>query len=123
MTDTSYVTGSRQVILVDEHDNQIGTEDILAAHRHPLQLHRAISVWLYRLSPQPEFLFQQRSAHKIIGPSWWGNAVCGNLNPTEKYLECAYRRLADELGITATPNQNQPKFARCTLGPSDASRS
>lgn len=98
----NYTTGSRLVTLVDEHDNLLGEADIFEAHRYPTQLHRAISVWLFRQSPvtgEWETLFQQRSSTKPVGADWWGNAVCGNVKPDENYLECAQRRLIQELGI------------------------
>lgn len=91
-----------QVILVDENDQEIGTMDKLDAHRGDGQLHRAISVYLFRKAPDgtsPEVLVQRRSATKIVGAGQWGNTVCGNVRPGETYEDCALRRLREELGI------------------------
>jgi isopentenyl-diphosphate delta-isomerase len=94
-----------EVILVDSSDQVIGQLDKLAAHRHPAQLHRASSVWLWRRTDQGliEVLLQQRSAQKIVGAGWWANGICGNVWPGESYQGCAERRLKVELGLTQLP--------------------
>ena len=90
-----------EVTLVDENDNVIGVLDVLAAHRGAGKLHRAISVYLFRVHDGTlELLIQQRSAHKIVGAEQWANTVCGNVWPNESYEACAFRRLRDELNIT-----------------------
>jgi isopentenyl-diphosphate delta-isomerase len=92
---------NKQVTLVDENDQVLGQEDIYSAHSHPAKRHRAISVWLLRDSDgQREVFFQKRSSEKIVGADQWGNGVCGNVQPRETYSECAYRRLAEEIGVT-----------------------
>ncbi len=91
-----------QVILVDENDQPIGQMDKLDAHRGDGQLHRAISVYLFREAPDgtgPEVLLQQRASTKIVGAGQWGNTVCGNVRPGESYEDCAHRRLREELGL------------------------
>lgn len=85
------------VTLVNDRDEVIGSLDKYEAHRHPAQLHRAVSVWL--VNCKGEVLFQQRSAKKIVGALWWGNTICGNVRPDENYEQCAQRRLREELGI------------------------
>jgi isopentenyl-diphosphate delta-isomerase len=96
----TYITGSKQVQLVTTKGETNNSEDIFVAHTHPAQLHRACSVWLINNSGQ--VLLQQRSSLKILGALWWGNTVCGNVKPDETALECAYRRLKEELGIIST---------------------
>jgi isopentenyl-diphosphate delta-isomerase len=86
-----------QVVLVDETDHPIGTMDKVAAHRGQAKLHRAISVYVF--NDQGEVLIQQRSAEKIVGAGQWANTCCGNVRPGESYLECAQRRLKEELGF------------------------
>lgn len=97
----SYEVGSRLVTLVNSHDQVLGDLDILEAHRHPPQRHRAVSVWLFRegATGQIEVLLQKRSASKPIGAEWWGNAICANVKPDESYEACAHRRLREELGL------------------------
>lgn len=90
------------VTLVTPADVVIGQMDKLAAHRNPAQLHRAISVFLFRRNTQNnlvELLLQQRSDKKIVGALEWANTACGNVWPGENYLDCARRRLQVELGI------------------------
>ena len=94
-----------KVTLVDTNDQVIGEMDKYKAHEHPAKLHRAVSVWL--INDQGETLLQKRSKKKIVGATWWGNTICGNLRPTETYLECAVRRLKEEVGIIVDPKDNQ----------------
>ena len=116
----SVTVGSRQVTLVDENDQQLGVTDVWTAHRYPVKLHRAASVWWYRYQPSStvnssrsassavkikEVLLQQRSQHKLLGAGWWGNAVCGNVRPDESYLGCGQRRLREELGFFPSPGR------------------
>jgi isopentenyl-diphosphate Delta-isomerase len=95
MTDSIEVKDN--VVIVTPQDEEVATLDKFVAHRHPAQLHRAISVWM--ISNDGKILFQKRSAEKIVGAEWWGNTVCGNVWPGESYEECARRRLDVELGI------------------------
>ncbi len=77
-----------------------GAEDKLRAHRHPVALHRAISVWLFRKkNGELQTLLQQRSSDKIVGAGWWANGVCGNVRKDETTDECALRRLREEIGV------------------------
>lgn len=90
------------VTLVDEKDNVVGEMNKVEAHRGDGVLHRASSVFLFRKnhsSQKIELLLQKRSENKIVGAHQWGNTVCGNVWPTENYLDCAERRLQNELGI------------------------
>lgn len=99
------------VTLVDEKDNVVGEMDKIEAHRGEAKRHRAISVYLFRKTSNGiELLIQQRSQKKIVGANWWANTVCGNVRPIEDYEECAYRRLKEELGITAAEIKPLYKF-------------
>ena len=83
-----------QATLVDKNDQVIGQMDKVEAHLGQGQLHRAISVYLFRqVDDQVQLLIQQRSRQKIVGSLQWANTVCGNVWPIENYLECAKRRL------------------------------
>jgi isopentenyl-diphosphate Delta-isomerase len=88
------------VILVDENDHPIGVMDKLQAHRNGARLHRATSVFLFGFyNNEVCLLLQKRSLGKIVGADKWANTACGNVRPGESYLECAYRRLQEELGF------------------------
>ena len=102
-----------KVILVNSEDQRIGEIDKHQVHEHPAKLHRASSVWLINDSNQ--VLLQKRSSKKIVGAGWWGNAICGNVRPTESYEDCAWRRLREEIGVESSSvnkgkNTNLPVF-------------
>jgi isopentenyl-diphosphate delta-isomerase len=97
-----------QVTLVDANDNQIGSQDKIEAHRGDGQLHRAISVFLF--DNKGKLLIQQRSNKKIVGALMWANTACGNVRPGESYLDCAKRRLKEELGIEEVGLSEVGKF-------------
>jgi isopentenyl-diphosphate Delta-isomerase len=97
-----------QVILVDQDDHEIGVMDKVEAHRGAGNLHRAISVFLF--NAKGELLIQQRSSKKITCQLMWANTCCGNVRPGESYLDCAQRRLREELGITGVKLEPVTKF-------------
>jgi len=87
----------RQVVLVDVQDNDLGTMEIYQAHSNPGVLHRAISVLLF--NTKGELLLQKRSELKPLWPLFWSNTVCTHPLEKESYLDCAVRRLDEEMGI------------------------
>ena len=99
------------VTLVTESDEIIGQMDKVAAHRGEGKLHRAISVYLFRVRDGAlQVLLQQRSGQKIVGAHQWANTCCGNVLPGETYEECALRRLREELGIEGVLPEPVHKF-------------
>ncbi len=92
------------VTLVNEQDEVVGQMDKIEAHRGSGVLHRAISVFLFDTSGK--VLLQQRSKKKIVGALQWANTCCGNVRPDETHLECAHRRLKEELGIIGNNIEN-----------------
>lgn len=88
------------VELVDGDGTGIGAETVARAHTAPGQLHRAFSVLLY--DPAGRTLLQRRAAEKTRFPRRWSNTCCGHPGPGEDLLGAADRRLAAELGITAS---------------------
>lgn len=102
------------VILVDQHDRKIGQMEKYAAHQGGAKLHRAISVFLF--NQNGELLIQQRSSKKIVGATQWANTCCGNVRPGETRMQCAKRRLREELGITDVKLKyvyKFPYFVKC----------
>jgi isopentenyl-diphosphate Delta-isomerase len=89
---------SEQLILVNSNDKITGYIDKLEAHLSGGKRHRAISVFLF--NTKGELLLQQRSEIKIVGELQWANTCCGNVLKGETRLQCAYRRLKEELGIS-----------------------
>jgi isopentenyl-diphosphate delta-isomerase len=91
-----------EVILVDEHDNAIGTMEKLEAHEKGM-LHRAFSIIL--VNENGEMLLQQRALEKYHSPGLWTNACCSHPKPNETDLDAANRRLKEELGMVASMNE------------------
>ena len=91
---------ARNVVLVNENDEKLGLADIWDAHKNPGQLHRAISVLLWRDSGDGgEVLLQLRSKLKPLWPIFWSNTCCTHPYDKESYIDCAQRRLKEEVGI------------------------
>ncbi len=86
-----------RVVLVDEHDREIGSAEKLAAHQDGGRLHRAFSVFLFDATGR--MLLQQRAAAKYHFPLLWTNACCGHPRPGEPVGPAAARRVREELGI------------------------
>lgn len=86
-----------KIILVDLHDQMIGTMDKMAVHRKGA-LHRAFSVFLF--NSQGQLLLQQRASEKYHSGGLWTNTCCGHPRPGEQTLGAAGRRLREELGLT-----------------------
>ena len=88
-----------QVILVDEHDTELGSQEKIAAHEQA-QCHRAFSVFIYRQhSLGVEILLQQRQHSKYHCGGLWTNTCCGHPRPNEETRLAAERRLFEEMGI------------------------
>lgn len=85
------------VVLVDEHDREIGTAGKLAAHQFPGQLHRAFSVLIH--DGNGRLLLQQRALTKYHFGGRWTNTCCSHPRPGEGILVAARRRLHDEMGL------------------------
>ncbi len=86
-----------QVVVVSENDEILGLMNKMEAHENGI-LHRAFSVFLF--NDKGEMLLQKRASGKYHSPNQWTNAVCSHPKIDETYLEGAYRRLKEELGIT-----------------------
>jgi isopentenyl-diphosphate delta-isomerase len=87
---------SEQLILVDEHDRAIGTEEKLRTHEKGL-LHRAFSIFVF--NHKNELMLQQRAFSKYHSPGLWSNTCCGHPRPGEITEAAAKRRLQEEMGF------------------------
>jgi isopentenyl-diphosphate delta-isomerase len=85
-----------QVVLVDEHDREIGLEEKLSAHRQGA-LHRAISVFVF--NSRGETMLQQRADVKYHCAGLWSNTCCSHPFKGESVIESAHRRLKEEMGF------------------------
>jgi len=87
------------LVLVNEHDEEIGLMEKMEAHRKAL-LHRAFSVFIF--NTKGEMLLQQSALTKYHSGGLWTNACCSHPYPYETPSEAAIRRLKEELGFTTT---------------------
>ncbi len=87
------------VILVNEHDAEIGLMEKMEAHEKAL-LHRAFSIFIF--NSKGEMLLQQRSLRKYHSGGLWTNACCSHPRPNEDVLAAASRRLKEEMGFDTT---------------------
>lgn len=84
------------VVLVDEHDNQVGLMPKMEAHEKAI-LHRAFSVFIF--NNQGELMLQQRAATKYHSPLLWTNTCCSHQRDGETSLAAGKRRLQEEMGF------------------------
>jgi isopentenyl-diphosphate delta-isomerase len=90
------MTMEKEVILVNDKDEQIGHMEKIEAHRKAL-LHRAFSVFIF--NGKGEMLLQQRAKNKYHTPGLWTNACCSHPQPGEDTKIAALKRLKEELGF------------------------
>ena len=95
-----------QVILVNEHDEQIGLMPKMEAHQKAV-LHRAFSVFVF--NTKNELMLQQRAAHKYHSPLLWTNTCCSHQRNGESNIEAGTRRLKEEMGFI-TPLKETTSF-------------
>lgn len=91
--------GSERVVLVDEHDREVGTAEKIEAHRSGGRLHRAFSVFLF--DGDGRLLLQRRAAGKYHFGGLWTNTCCSHPRPGELPVDAGRRRLGEEMGIDA----------------------
>ena len=92
------------IVLVDRDDNVLGYKEKVEAHKHPVPLHRAVSVIIYN-KDHKEMLLQKRSSGKPTWPGYWSNAACTHPLPDEPYKDAAERRLFEEMGVKTDLNE------------------
>lgn len=85
-----------RLVLVDEHDQAVGTGSKLSVHQEGL-LHRAFSVFIF--NGQGQLMLQQRALGKYHSGGLWTNTCCGHPRPGEAVMEAAHRRLQEEMGF------------------------
>lgn len=90
---------SDQLILVNEHDEEIGSADKLVCHDAEGMLHRAFSVLIF--NDKGELLLQKRAAEKRLWGDYWSNSCCSHPRLGETMAEASQRRLWEELGLKA----------------------
>jgi isopentenyl-diphosphate Delta-isomerase len=89
---------SEQLILVDDHDREIGFKGKADCHTGAGALHRAFSIFVF--NAENELLLQQRSLSKMLWPGYWSNTCCSHPRRGEDLAQAVTRRLKQELGFT-----------------------
>lgn len=87
-----------KVILVNEKDEEIGSEEKLLAHQKGL-LHRAFSIFIF--NSNGDMLIHKRADGKYHSAGLWTNSCCSHPKPSEQTHDAAIRRLSEELGLGA----------------------
>ncbi len=85
------------VVLVDENDSEIGTEEKMKAHMNGGTLHRALSIFVF--NGRGETMLQRRALSKYHTPGMWSNTCCSHQMPGESTIDAAHRRLKEEMGF------------------------
>jgi len=85
-----------KVILVNEHDEEIGVMEKIEAHKKAL-LHRAFSVFVF--NQKGEMMVQQRAYGKYHSPGLWTNTCCSHQRQGESNTAAGRRRLQEEMGF------------------------
>jgi isopentenyl-diphosphate delta-isomerase len=85
------------VILVDEHDHEIGTMEKMEAHQKGL-LHRAFSLLIF--NSKGEMLLQQRAISKYHSGGLSTNTCCSHPLPGETIEQAGKRKLQQEMGFS-----------------------
>ena len=85
------------LILVDEHDQEIGQLDKQACHDGAGTLHRAFSVFIF--NTDGDLLLQQRASDKRLWPEYWSNTCCSHPRIGEAMDDAVQRRCQEELGF------------------------
>lgn len=88
---------SKDIIVVNSHDQEVGQDFKACVHQGDGILHRAFSVYLF--DPHTRLLLQQRSKHKSLWPGFWSNSCCSHPRPGEATCDAACRRVCEELGL------------------------
>jgi len=83
------------LILVDDNDNEIGTDTRENCHSGVGKRHRAYTALIFH---DDKMLLQQRSEKKLLWPRAWDVSFTSHVYPGETYQEAASRRAQEELG-------------------------
>lgn len=82
------------LILVDDNDNQIGTDTRENCHAGVGKRHRAYTALMFHGG---KLLLQRRSAKKLLWPGAWDVSFTSHVYPGETYQGAASRRALEEL--------------------------
>jgi len=95
------------LVLVDEKDNEIGTDTRENCHLGKGRRHRAYVVFLFH---NGKLLLQQRSRLKTLWPGAWDVSFTSHVYPGESYEQAARRKGMQELGASFGPLKDVYSF-------------
>ncbi len=85
------------LILVDEKDNPIGTEEKIKCHLPNGLLHRAFTALIF--DKNGRLVLTKRAKEKMLWPNDWDGTVASHPRDSETYVSSGERRMPEELGI------------------------
>ncbi len=88
------------LVLVDDNDNEIGTDTRENCHSGAGKRHRAYTAFIFH---EGKMLLQQRSPKKLLWPRAWDVSFTSHVYPGETYQQAASRRAKEELKATVGP--------------------
>lgn len=88
------------VILVDENDNPIGSEEKVKCHLPNGKLHRAFTALLF--DNDGRLVLTRRAKEKMLWPNDWDGTFASHPRESETYVSSGERRMPEELGISGT---------------------
>lgn len=88
------------VILVDENDNPIGSEEKVKCHLPNGKLHRAFTALLF--DNDGRLVITRRAKEKMLWPNDWDGTFASHPRESETYVSSGERRMPEELGIEGT---------------------
>lgn len=86
-----------RVILVDENDREMGSEEKIKAHEDGGKLHRAFSVFIF--NSKGEMLLQKRAVSKYHFGGLWTNTCCSHPHPGDPIEKTVHEKLKQEMGF------------------------
>jgi isopentenyl-diphosphate Delta-isomerase len=88
------------LILVDDNDNEVGTDTRENCHSGKGKRHRAYTAFMFH---NGKMLLQQRSMKKLLWPGAWDVSFTSHVYPGETYQQAAARRALQELDAHIGP--------------------
>ncbi|MEO2201109.1 MAG: NUDIX domain-containing protein, partial [Nitrosopumilus sp.] len=85
------------VILVDENDNAIGTEEKVKCHLPNGKLHRAFTALLF--DKNGRLVLTKRAKGKMLWSGDWDGTFASHPRESETFVSSGERRMPEELGI------------------------
>lgn len=85
------------LILVDEKDNPIGTEEKIKCHLPNGLLHRAFTALIF--DKNGRLVLTKRAKEKMLWPNDWDGTIASHPRDSETYVSSGERRMPEELGI------------------------